>query len=217
MRLTRELKGLRDYNNPGLFDRVKESKPEVLFCFLVADTEEEIKQEPETFQEAWYHPNPQIWENWRQAIRLKFRQMIKNMVWTCKGISILPEGRKGIDCKWVFKIKKDGTYCARLIAKGYNQKAGVDFQYNFAPVTSEKTLHLMLLSWKVNSYKAEVADVQTAFLHGNLKEELFLTIPEGYKEFLQENEEQIDGDYLKFDKSIYGLVQAAQAWWKRFV
>ena len=60
MRLTRELKGLRDYNNPGLLDRVKESKPKVLFCFSVADPEEEIKQEPEMFQEACYHPNPQI-------------------------------------------------------------------------------------------------------------------------------------------------------------
>ena len=54
-------------------------------------------------------------------------------------------------------------------------------------------------------------------MHGNLEEELFLTIPEGYKEFLEENEEQIDGDYLKLNKMIYGLVQAAQAWWKRFV
>ena len=60
MRLTRELKGLQDYNNPGLLDRVKESKPEVLFCFLVAGPEEEIEKEPETFQEGWYHPNPQI-------------------------------------------------------------------------------------------------------------------------------------------------------------
>ena len=65
IRLTRELKGLRDYNNPGLLDRVKELKPEVLFCFLVADPKEEIEQEPETFQEAWYHPNPQIREKWR--------------------------------------------------------------------------------------------------------------------------------------------------------
>ena len=71
--------------------------------------------------------------------------------------------------KWVFKIKKDGTHCACLVAKGYNQLAGVDFQYNFAPVTSETTLCLMLLSWIVNDYEAEVADVQTAFLHGSLE------------------------------------------------
>ena len=65
MRLTRELKGLQGNNNPGLLDRVKESKPKVLFCFLVADPEEEIEQEPETFQEAWYYPNLQIREKWR--------------------------------------------------------------------------------------------------------------------------------------------------------
>ena len=67
----------------------------------------------------------------------------------------------------------------------------------------------MLLSWIVNDYEAKVADVQTAFLHGNLKEELFLSIPEGYKEFLEENGEQIDGNYLKLNKLIYRLVQAA--------
>ena len=49
------------------------------------------------------------------------------------------------------------------------------------------------------------------------EEELFMSIPEESKEFLKENEEQIDSDYLKLNKSIYGLVQAAQAWWKRFV
>ena len=158
------------------------------------------------FQEAWYYPNPQIQEKWHQAIRLKFCQMIKNMVWAWKGISILPEGHKGIDCKWVFKIKKDGIYHARLVAKGYNQIASVNFQYNFAPVTSKTALRLMLLSWIVNDYEAKVADVQTAFLHGNLEEELFLSIPEGYKEFLEENGEQIDGNYLKLNKSIYRLV-----------
>ena len=93
------------------------------------------------------------------------------MVWSQKVISILPEGQKGIGCKWVFKIKKDGAYCARLVAKGYNQIAGVDFQYDFAPITSKNTLRLMLLSWIVNNYKAEVADVQMAFLHGKLEEE----------------------------------------------
>ena len=103
------------------------------------------------------------------------------MVWARKGISILPEGGIGIGCKWVFKIKKYGTYCALLVAKGYNQIDSVDFQYNFAPITSKTTLCLMLLSWIVNDYEAKVADVQTAFFHGNIEEELFLSIPEGYK------------------------------------
>ena len=75
----------------------------------------------------------------------------------------------------------------------------------------------MLLSWILNNYEAKVPDKQTAFLHKKLKEELFLSIPDGYKEFQEENGDQINWEYLKLNKLIYGLVQAAQAWWKWFV
>ena len=75
----------------------------------------------------------------------------------------------------------------------------------------------MLLSWIVNNYKAEMADLQIAFLHGKPEEELFLSIPEGYKEFLEEKGEQVNREYLKLNKLIYRLVQAARAWWKQFV
>lgn len=90
--------------------------------------------------------------------------------------------RKGIGTKWVFKQKKNGVYRARLVVKGYDQIAGVDFQYSFAPVTSEVTLRILLILWVNEDYFAEVADVQTAFLHGDLEEELFIKIPVGYKE-----------------------------------
>ncbi len=65
-------------------------------------------------------------------------------------------------------------------------------------------------------YFAEVADVQTAFLHGDLEEELFIPIPFGYKEFLREIGQTIAGNFLRFEKSTYGLVQAARSWWKEF-
>ena len=73
----------------------------------------------------------------------------------------------------------------------------------------------MLNLWIVKDYYAEVADVQTAFLHGELEEEVFLKIPQGYKEYLSELGESVDGNYLKLNKSIYGLVQAARQWWKK--
>jgi hypothetical protein len=143
--------------------------------------------------------------------------MLKNGVWRRKGVNTLPDGQKGIGTKWVFKIKRDGTYRARLVAKGYNQIAGVDFQYNFAPVTSELTLRILMVLWLIRGYQAGSADVQTAFLHGRLEEKLFLTIPDGYVEFLKEIGENMDGNYLELEKTIYGLVQAARAWWKEFI
>lgn len=72
------------------------------------------------------------------------------------------------------------AYCACLVVKGYDQVSGIDFQYNFAPITSE-----------VTDYFCEVADVQTAFLHGNLEEELFIKIPPGYHKFFDEQKESI--------------------------
>jgi hypothetical protein len=72
------------------------------------------------------------------------------------------------------------VYCACLVVKGYDQVSGIDFQYNFAPITSE-----------VTDYFCEVADVQTAFLHGNLEEELFIKIPPGYHKFFDEQKESI--------------------------
>ena len=72
-----------------------------------------------------------------------------------------------------------------MVTKGYTQEAGVNFTYNFAPIVNNTTLRIMLVLWIVRNYYAEVMDVQTAFLHGQLAEELFLEIPKGYREFMK--------------------------------
>jgi hypothetical protein len=213
VRLARELRGLQPFNNPG---RLEIEGHNNHLCFFVPESAEE-DDTPTTFQEAWYHKDPVKCAKWRQAIRLEFRQMIKNGVWRKgSGINSLPANRKGIGTKWVFKEKKNGVFRARLVAKGYDQIAGIDFQYNFAPVTSEVTLRILLVMWVVNDLFAEIADVQTAFLHGDLEEEIFIKIPPGYKEYLSETKETIDEKFLKLEKATYGLVQAARSWWKKF-
>jgi hypothetical protein len=212
-RLTRELQALQPFNKPGRLELEGQTNQ---FCFFVPEGENCEDDTPTSFQEAWYHPDPTKRLKWREAIRLEFRQMLKNKVWRKEGLDHLPRNRKGIGTKWVFKQKKNGVYRARLVVKGYDQIAGVDFQYNFAPVTSEVTLRILLILWVIEDYFAEVADVQTAFLHGDLEEELFIKIPVGYKEFLAEINESIDQKYLQLEKSTYGLVQAARSWWKKF-
>ena len=212
-KLSRELRGLESYNRPGRLEIEGNNN----FCFFTPNTSEEIDDDtPTNFQEAWYHKDPVKREKWREAIRLEFRQMIKNGVWRNRGQNNIPRNRKGIGTKWVFKEKKNGVFRARLVVKGYDQIAGVDFQYNFAPVTSEITLRILLIMWIIEDYFAEIADVQTAFLYGELEEELFIHIPSGYEEYLSEIGEQVEGNYLKLEKSTYGLVQAARSWWKKF-
>ena len=85
------------------------------------------------FQEAWDHPDKNKKKLWRASICLKFCQMLKNRVWKRSGgTNNLPNRKKDLGMKWVFKKKKNGIYQSRLVAKGYDQMAGINFQYNFA-------------------------------------------------------------------------------------
>ncbi len=114
--------------------------------------------------------------------------------------------------KVYFKKKKNGVHRAQLVSKDYNQISRTHFQYNFTPVTSEGKLRILLVMWVVKDYFAEVVDVQTTFLHGDIEEEQFIKIPFGYKEFLRKIGQTITGNFLRLEKSAYGLVQAAQSW-----
>ena len=76
-----------------------------------------------------------------------------------------------IGCKWVFKIKIDGTYRARLVALGYSQVPGVDFTDNFAPVVNDVTFRIVLARMMMEDLKCMLMDVKTAFLYGEIKEE----------------------------------------------
>ena len=87
--------------------------------------------EPKTFQEAWHYPNENDKNNWRAAIRKEIRSMINRGVWRKTGRVKIPKNRRLIGNKRVFKIKRDGTYRAMLVALGYSQIPGVDYADNF--------------------------------------------------------------------------------------
>ena len=212
-KIPRELLRLQDHNNPG---RLELEGSEL--CFLVSDDdpEKQVVRPPLTFREAWDHEDPHERKLWREAIREEFHQMILKGVWRKKGVKGLPDGRIGIGTKWVFALKKDGRHRARLVAKGYDQVAGIDFFFNFAPVMTDVTLRVLLCLWISNEWYAIQGDVKTAFLNGELEEEIYIEIPDGYMEYLKESKEKIEGDHLKLEKALYGLVQAARAWWRKF-
>jgi hypothetical protein len=113
----------------------------------------------------------------------------------------------------VFKIKKNGVYCARLVALGYSQVPGVDYTDNFAPVVNDSTFRIMLVIYLTQKLDSEIIDVDGAFLYGDLEEKIYMKIPEGLQEFYDISEVCC----LKLQKSIYGLVQAARQWWKQFI
>ena len=87
--------------------------------------------EPKTFEEVWRSPVTEEKENWRIAIRKEIRSMINRGVWRKIHRVMIPEKRRLIGNKWVFKLKRDGTYRARLVALGYSQIPGIDYTDNF--------------------------------------------------------------------------------------
>ena len=138
--------------------------------------------EPKTFQEAWHSPVEEESQNWQISIRKEIKSMINRGVWRKIDKVKIPENRRLIGNKWVFKIKRDGIYRARLVALGYSQIPGVDYTDNFSPMANDVSLRIALASMMVEKLDSLVMDVETAFLYGDMEEEIFMKSPVGMEE-----------------------------------
>ncbi|KAK8697812.1 hypothetical protein V6N13_113953 [Hibiscus sabdariffa] len=172
------------------------------------------QDEPKTYQEAVSSPDS---EKWLEAMRSEMDSMSENQVWTLvePPEEIKPIGCKPIGCKWVFKKKTDmdgnvQTYKGRLVAKGFRQIHGVDYDETFSPVAMFKSIRILLAVAAFNDYEIWQMDVKTAFLNGKLEEDVYMTQPEGF--VTPENA----GKVCKLQRSIYGLKQASRSWNLRF-
>ena len=181
-------------------------------CFISAVTSG--PNEPKTFQEAWHSPVKEERENWQKAIRKEIKNMIERGVWRKVDRKNIPNNRRLIGNKWVFKIKRDGTYRARLVALGYSQIPGVDYTDNFAPVAHDVSFRIALARMMVEKLDSLVMDVETAFLYGDIEEEIFMKSPIGMEEIDPGSSTE---DCYQLKKGIYGLCQAARQFWKKFV
>ncbi len=122
----------------------------------------------------------------------------------------LPKGRKPISYKWVFKIKHGvhgevERYKARLVARGFTQTFGVDYNETFAPVAKFVSICCILALAAIEDMEIHQMDVKTAFFNGDLEEEIYMEQPKG---FTQEGEHLV----CKLHKSLYGLKQSPRAW-----
>ena len=170
--------------------------------------------EPKTFQEAWHSPVEEERNNWQMAIRKEIKSMIDRGVWRKVDRKNIPNNRRLIGNKWVFKIKRDGTYRATLVALGYSQIPGVDYTDNFAPVAHDVSFRIALARIMVEKLDSLVMDVETAFLYGDIEEEIFMKSPIGMEEIDPGSSPE---DCYQLKKGIYGLCQAARQFWKKFV
>ena len=106
----------------------------------------------------------------------------KNSIWE---LITLLKGKEAIGVKWVYKVKKNvkgdnERYKARLVDKGYNQKAGIDYDEVYSPVARLETIRLIISIAAQNNWKIFQMDVKSAFLNGYLGEEVYVKIPIGY-------------------------------------
>jgi len=113
-----------------------------------------------------------------------------------------------IECKWIFKKKTNANgnvhiYKARLVAKGFRQIQGVDYDETFSPIAVLKCIRILLAIVVYYDYEIWQMDVKTAFLNGNLSEDVYMTQPEGFVD--QQNARKV----CRLMKSIYGLKRAS--------
>lgn len=145
---------------------------------------------------------------WRRAMQEELKSIEDNATWN---LVELTGGHKPIGLKWVFKVKKDShgvivKHKARLVAKGYVQRQGVDFDEVFAPVARMETVRLLTSLAAQDGWEVHHMDVKSAFLNGELVEEVYVSQPPGFEIEGQEHK------VLKLNKALYGLRQAPRAW-----
>lgn len=167
-------------------------------CYVVKEIG---KVEPRSYKEAVTCADK---DRWIAAIQEELSSIRRNATWE---LTDLPAGRSMVGSKWVFKIKTDEggnmTYKARLVAQGFTQKYGIDYDEVFAPVARSESFRILLTIASVENMEVQQYDFKTAFLNGELKEEIFMKPPPGVS---------TDGKVLRLKKSLYGLKQAAKVW-----
>lgn len=162
---------------------------------------------PDTYEDAI---KSKEYDKWKKAIDEEYAALLKNNTW--KMVEI-PENKKLIESRWVFRVKRnqDGTisrYKARLCAKGYAQKQGIDYNEIYAPTTRYDSIRVLLAVANMQDYEFKQFDIKTAFLYGELEENIYMKPPQGL--------DCKEGFVCKLEKSLYGLKQSPRCWNKKF-
>lgn len=140
---------------------------------------------------------------WMKAMEEEMASRRANQTWV---LADLPFLKRALQCRWVYKLKADGTYKARLVVKGFRQKEGIDFHETFSPVVRYESAKLFVAFAAIDYRQIHQIDVKTAFLYGDLNKELYMRQPEGFED--KNHPDKV----CRLQKSIYGLKQAPLYW-----
>ncbi|XP_075648676.1 uncharacterized protein LOC142619463 [Castanea sativa] len=161
--------------------------------------------EPKSYHEAVQDPK------WQVAMAVVIATLESNQTWT---LTSLPPHKRAIGCKWVYRVKykTDGSverYKAKLVGKGFTQQEGLDFIETFSPVAKMTIVQTLLVTSAMRGWHLVQLDVNNAFLRGDLHEEVYMQLPQGFHS---------KGEHLvcRLNKSFYGLKQASRQWYSKF-
>ncbi|GKA11203.1 putative ribonuclease H-like domain-containing protein, partial [Tanacetum coccineum] len=149
--------------------------------------------------------------DWVDAMQEEMQQFINQQVWK---LVPLPDGKHAIGTKWILKNKRDARGIvvrnkARLVAQGHRQEEGIDYDEVFAPVARIEAIRLFLAFASYMGFLVYQLDVKSAFLYGEIEEEVYVTQPKGFED------PYFPKHVYRVVKALYGLHQAPQAWYAR--
>ena len=161
--------------------------------------------EPNTWTQAMNSPDS---SNWMNVVENEIQSLNKNNTWTL--INRTPDGRKPLDGRWIFKVKRDverkvARYKTRWVVKNYLQQYDIDFEQTFASVVKPMVFRVLFAIAAFLDLEIEQMDVKTAFLYGLIDTEVYVRYPEDY------NEKRI----CKLLKALYDLKQSPRLWYER--
>lgn len=164
------------------------------------DIEISSNDAPSTFKKIYGRPDA---SKWMEAIQSENVSIDSHHVF--QSVDELPPGKSAIKVKYIFKRKDNGRYKARLVAMGYSQIPGLDFNQTYAPVVSKQSLRTLFALASMEKWNIFQMDVKTAFLHAPLQEDIYVEACDGMQ--------VPKGSFLKLKKSLYGLKQAPREWY----
>lgn len=167
-----------------------------------------VSKEPRNYEEVKRSKEK---ENWLFAMKEEIDSLEQNKTWV---LVDEPKGRKFLDNKWIFKIKRnlDGSverYKARLVIRGFGQINGIDYGETYSPVVRYSSVRMILALAVKKGMMFKQFDIKTAFLYGELKEDIFMWQPDGFNDGTKK--------VCKLIKSLYGLKQSPRCWNEPFV
>ncbi|GMI76671.1 hypothetical protein HRI_001336400 [Hibiscus trionum] len=148
---------------------------------------------------------------WIMAMQEELNQFERSNVWT---LVDRPSNQSTIGTKWVFRNKLDESgnivrNKARLVAQGYTQEEGIDFDETYAPVARMEAIRMLLAYACYHNFKLFQMDVKSTFLNGFINEEVYVEQPPGFED------SKFPNHVFKLTKALYGLKQAPRAWYER--